>query len=61
LWVLQYGVSLLEAFLFGVKRTASLAYAERFYQLKDGRYFYRRDRLTGSRSGEVDYSILWSR
>jgi CRISPR/Cas system Type II protein with McrA/HNH and RuvC-like nuclease domain len=51
----------LEEFLFGASRTNVAVYAERFYDMQDGRCFYSGVKLAGPGAGEVDHFIPWSR
>lgn len=66
LWIREKNESLaadreLEQFLFGASRTNVAVYAERFYDLQDGRCFYSGDKLAGPKAGEVDHFIPWAR
>ena len=66
LWIRENNASLaadreLESFLFGTARTSVAIYAERFYELQDGRCLYTGDKLAGPKAGEVDHFIPWSR
>ena len=66
LWVREMNKSLgadreLEQVLFGASRTNVAVYAERFYDLQDGRCFYSGDKLAGPKAGEVDHFIPWAR
>ena len=51
----------LEEFLFGASRTNVAVYAERFYDMQDGRCFYSGVKLAGPGAGEVDHFIPWAR
>ena len=51
----------LERFLFGAERTNVAAYAERFYELQNGRCLYSGAKLDGPKAGEVDHFIPWAR
>ena len=66
LWVRENNEKLaadrqLEEFLFGASRTNVAVYAERFYDMQDGRCFYSGVKLAGPRAGEVDHFIPWAR
>jgi 5-methylcytosine-specific restriction endonuclease McrA len=66
LWVRENNEKLaadrqLEEFLFGASRTNVAVYAERFYDMQDGRCFYSGVKLAGPGAGEVDHFIPWSR
>jgi hypothetical protein len=65
-WLRENNASLgpdrdLERFLFGAERANVAVYAERFYELQDGRCFYSGDRLRSPAVGEVDHFIPWAR
>ena len=51
----------LERFLFGAERTNVAAYAERFYELQNGRCLYSGAKLDSPKAGEVDHFIPWAR
>jgi hypothetical protein len=66
LWVRENNEKLaadrqLEEFLFGASRTNVAVYAERFYDMQDGRCFYSGVKLAEPGAGEIDHFIPWSR
>ncbi len=66
LWVRENNASLaadreLESFLFGASRTNVTLFAERFYELQNGRCLYTGDKLASPKTSEVDHFIPWSR